>query len=1268
MGTEGRSHRPGTERSWSCGELSRGLLASRVRFASLRSRMGRIGRAGAGLLLVLGLASALEPIVQAVTSTPAGAQPNLILNGSFEQPRQASDAALSPSTGGLTDWTIGGDSVNLDGSGYWQAEDGIQSLDLSGNAPGSVSQTVNGTTSGTTYTLSWYLAGNPECGQAVKTMDVYWNGTLVAEPSFDTTGHTHLSMGWVEGQVNVVATGSDTVEFADTPSDQSSCGANLDDVSLVPASMTDCASPSSFSDNFATDTSLSDCWETGTPSLAAAAVNHATSIAPQLSFSDGMDMQGASANPEFTGIESAAAYQAPFDFTTTVKAVQSGDNSFVVYLANTTGGGVSLEGDLSSTSFNGIWAAEAAGYLGAGSDIDSSVSGQAILSNQPLGTTFHISISLDDDGDVGITVNGTTITSAALGRIGGGPFRVILGQRESDDEALGNPPPATPTGPNEAVWDNAALTTNYCSSSAFSTDFGLDYADGNVYQGYLQDCWQAEQAPFTTLSPTIADVESALGATDEPPNLTFEVASDLFTPMHMAGATADNQFTGIQSSYAYSAPFQFTTSVQGTQSNGSAFAAYLVNANASGGLSLEGDLNPKDGSHYGLWANNGIGASSADTAALSPNTPAINTTYDITLSVDGAGNGAVTVTSGGGSGSASLGNVGTGPFYVVLGQHEATPVAAGANGANWFSASLSPDVVSVSTTLSAGSPTVAGVETVPESVVPPTAVSGSAGLASGNAASAPLSSIPLSSIALASAPLHSIPLSSIPLSSIALPGSGDTAIAAAEQALSSALLSDIGITYDPNGCTTNACSGWNGILAGSKYAGVPLESVTLEDVLQDTATGSDGQPSPAASFDSVDLSALDLSSSPLSSIPLSSIELGSLPLSSIGLAGTVPGSGALAQWCTTLASLDFPCSDFGISGSNDNGVTLLSLALAGVPLSSIPLSSIPLSSIDLAGIPLSSIPLSSIPLSSIDLASSPLSSIPLSSIPLSSIPLSSIPLSSILLGSIPLSSIPLSSIPLSSIPLSSIDLVVDCTTYTLCATATLGQAAQAGALLPSATLLDLPTYNGTTIGELPPSALAGMSLAQLLVGDDTTQSGYPEITLGDLLVSTMPPSSYQWQSVSLPDLPLAANGTAGGTVTYTMTLTLNNGPANVAVDLALPPSFSYVPGSGTITGEPSLADPTPCGTSLCWDFALGAGYIYRDVPGQRRHRARAGGCHGDHVSERGRQFHDVGDGQGRGRRAARRRHPWGLDDAHARLADDHAGQPQHRLSHLTGGH
>ena len=110
-------------------------------------------------------------------------------------------------------------------------------------------------------------------------------------------------------------------------------------------------------------------------------------------------------------------------------------------------------------------------------------------------------------------MNGATITSSTLGRIGNGPFRVILGQRESDDESPGNPA-GPPTGPNEAAWYNASLTTNYCSTSSFSPTSSLDYSNGGIYQGYLQDCWLAEQSPYTSLSSTMAAVESAIGATD----------------------------------------------------------------------------------------------------------------------------------------------------------------------------------------------------------------------------------------------------------------------------------------------------------------------------------------------------------------------------------------------------------------------------------------------------------------------------------------------------------------------------------------------------------------------------------------------------------------------------------------------------------------------------------------------------------------------------------------------------------------------------------
>ncbi len=567
----------------------------------MRSKAGRLGRAGAVLLLVFGLASLIAPVLQAVTSAPAGAATNLIQNGSFEQPALGGPSYFQIYSGGstaITNWTVGGNSVAVETGLYYAPEDGLQSVDLAGNAAGSLAQSLTDTSVGQSYTLSWYMAGNPTCASdpdPVKTMDVSWDGTLVSSPSFNTAGHSSTSVGWVEEQVQVTGTGSDTVEFADATAGGGTdpCGAVLDNVTLAPTDTSDCSSASGFSDDFASDTALSDCWETAVPN--AALVNNATFMAPQLTFNGtDMDMQGAAAEPEFTGIESDASYQAPFDFTATVKAIQSGDSSFVIYLANQSGGGISLEANLSPSAFNGIWAAEAGGYLGAQSDIDSSISGQSFLSNQPLGTTFHIGISMDTDAHFQITVNGTTISSASLGQIGNGPFRVILGQRESDNEAIGSPPPG-PTGPNEAGWYSAGLTETYCSSSAFNTNFEDEFATGGpsgVYDGDTGSCWLAEQGSYEIgTPPAIASAEEAGGFTDVAPSLDFPGFSSPFSPLAMTGTfggQANAEFTGIQSGDAYSAPFELQTSVEGLQSYGSAFSIFLLSP--TGDMSLEGDL------------------------------------------------------------------------------------------------------------------------------------------------------------------------------------------------------------------------------------------------------------------------------------------------------------------------------------------------------------------------------------------------------------------------------------------------------------------------------------------------------------------------------------------------------------------------------------------------------------------------------------------------------------------------------------------------------
>src|SRR5665213_1633879 len=84
-------------------------------------------------------------------TSKCGNGPNLLKDGSFES-APSGGLFLAGNTSAIPFWTIGGNSVNVTGSSDWVAEDGALSIDLSGNAPGSVSQTISDTT-GARYVL-----------------------------------------------------------------------------------------------------------------------------------------------------------------------------------------------------------------------------------------------------------------------------------------------------------------------------------------------------------------------------------------------------------------------------------------------------------------------------------------------------------------------------------------------------------------------------------------------------------------------------------------------------------------------------------------------------------------------------------------------------------------------------------------------------------------------------------------------------------------------------------------------------------------------------------------------------------------------------------------------------------------------------------------------------------------------------------------------------------------------------------------------------------
>jgi choice-of-anchor C domain-containing protein len=134
-----------------------------------------------------------------------------LVNGDFETPMVTHPDGFIYLFAGdptITGWTITGNSVDLKGS-IWAAQNGAQSVDLSGITAGGIYQDV-ATTPGQAYRLSFYMAGNPgipgDRGPVVKTMNVSLGGAVLGTPTFDTTGSTFQDMRYVEKIFDFTAT------------------------------------------------------------------------------------------------------------------------------------------------------------------------------------------------------------------------------------------------------------------------------------------------------------------------------------------------------------------------------------------------------------------------------------------------------------------------------------------------------------------------------------------------------------------------------------------------------------------------------------------------------------------------------------------------------------------------------------------------------------------------------------------------------------------------------------------------------------------------------------------------------------------------------------------------------------------------------------------------------------------------------------------------------------------------------------------------------
>ena len=167
---------------------------------------------------------------------------NLVADGNFNAPSGGSTFTTYGAGSSFGPWLVGTPSqdVGVNGSvdligGYWQAPTpGGGSVDLDGNNPGTISQTL--TLAAGTYDLKFYLSGNPDGGSAAKTVDASvgsGSGTF----TYTTGANTHGAMNYqLEVLPFKVATaGPVTLDFASADASSSPYGPVIGGVSVVSA-------------------------------------------------------------------------------------------------------------------------------------------------------------------------------------------------------------------------------------------------------------------------------------------------------------------------------------------------------------------------------------------------------------------------------------------------------------------------------------------------------------------------------------------------------------------------------------------------------------------------------------------------------------------------------------------------------------------------------------------------------------------------------------------------------------------------------------------------------------------------------------------------------------------------------------------------------------------------------------------------------------------------------------------------------------------------
>jgi choice-of-anchor C domain-containing protein len=160
------------------------------------------------------------------------------INGSFEDntcgAAAGTFATIAPGNNCINGWSAGPDSVDLVREGYWDAFDGLYSIDLAGNAPGSISQIFD-TVVGGLYIVNYWLSANPEGGPLLKDglVKAVINGTNVYSSTITGAQGTNANMNYRPQSFQFTATGNQTTLTFASASDEGAFGPVIDAVQVI---------------------------------------------------------------------------------------------------------------------------------------------------------------------------------------------------------------------------------------------------------------------------------------------------------------------------------------------------------------------------------------------------------------------------------------------------------------------------------------------------------------------------------------------------------------------------------------------------------------------------------------------------------------------------------------------------------------------------------------------------------------------------------------------------------------------------------------------------------------------------------------------------------------------------------------------------------------------------------------------------------------------------------------------------------------------------